>query len=95
MRLALALSSFALIAAPAAAQVGPALDPGAMVGWAGGEAVRYSLKHPRGSKAKPMSASEAKARATCARRYTYSSRLGIDHPTTRRLFALCKRAGYY
>lgn len=33
--------------APAAAQVGPALDPGVMVGYAGGEANRYSLEKAR------------------------------------------------
>lgn len=82
--------------APAAAQdVGPALDPGAMTGWAGGAAAQYSLRHRGTRRVPPMSASEASARAKCARRYTVASNLGMDHPTTRRLFQLCRAAGYY
>ena len=81
---------------PAAAQdVGPALDPGAMTGWAGGAAAQYSLRHRGTRRAPPMSASEASARAKCARRYTVASNLGMDHPTTRHLFQLCRAAGYY
>lgn len=38
------LAATALWQSPAGAQVGPALDPGVMVGYAGGEANRYSLE---------------------------------------------------
>ena len=80
---------------PAAAQdVGPALDPGAMTGWAGGAAAQYSLRHGATRRAPPMSAKEASARAKCARRYTVASNLGMQHPTTQRLFKLCRAAGY-
>ncbi|WP_420140316.1 hypothetical protein [Sphingomonas sp.] len=88
---------FALSAVPAAAQdVGPALDPGAMVGWAGGAAVQADNERRAGTKpAAPMGASEAVARKACANRYATRAKLGRDHPTTKRLFALCRKAGYY
>ncbi|RZF65151.1 hypothetical protein EWE75_07210 [Sphingomonas populi] len=94
-KLALALA-IAVLSTPAFAQdVGPALDPGAMTGWAGGAAAQYSLRHRGRRRAPPMSASEASARAKCAHRYTVASNLGMDHPTTRHLFRLCRAAGYY
>ncbi|WP_442677997.1 hypothetical protein ACSBM8_10590 [Sphingomonas sp. ASY06-1R] len=81
---------------PAAAQdVGPALDPGAMTGWAGGAAAQYRLRHGGTRRTPPMSAKEASARAKCARRYTVASNLGMKHPTTQRLFKLCRAARYY
>ncbi|WP_420139535.1 hypothetical protein [Sphingomonas sp.] len=97
MRLPLTLLTLAAcVTIPAAAQeVGPALDPGSMTGWAGGAAAQHSLRHGGTRRAAPMSAKEASARAKCARRYTVASNLGMQHPTTRRLFRLCRAAGYY
>jgi hypothetical protein len=90
---------FCLAAAlPAQGQeVGPALDPGAMVGWAGGEAVHRA--NARGSgRAAPaprMRAKEAEARRLCARKWSVRTRLSRDHPEVRKLFALCRQAGYF
>ncbi|MDF0489992.1 hypothetical protein PX554_17800 [Sphingomonas sp. H39-1-10] len=93
--LALALAIAALPLPVFAQDVGPALDPGAMTGWAGGAAMQHSLRHRGTRRAPPMSTSEASARAKCARRYTVASNLGMDHPATQHLFRLCRAAGYY
>lgn len=87
-----------LMSAPAAAQdVGPALDPGAMVGWSGGEAVRQDNERRSGDAPPPraMSEKEANARALCARKWSIRQKLGKKNPQTLRLFALCRQAGYY
>lgn len=96
------LIPFALVAAAFtteanAQDVGPALDPGAMVGWTGGEAARYSNERRAGTnRARArMSPKEAQARRNCARKWTIRSQLGRDNPQVKRLFALCRQAGYY
>lgn len=80
-----------------AQDVGLALDPGAMVGWTGGEAARYSNERRASTnRARPrMSPKEAQARRNCARKWTIRSQVGRDNPQVKRLFALCRQAGYY
>lgn len=91
-----ALTVFGSVAA-LAQDVGPALDPGAMVGWTGGEAVRQDNERRSGTRSaeKPMSAKEAQARSVCARKWKLRQQWGRDNPQTARLFALCRQAGYY
>jgi hypothetical protein len=57
-----------VVAAPALAQVGPALDPGVMVGWAGGEAVRYSNERRSRAPARAASPMRTLGQAMIARR---------------------------
>ncbi|PXA98076.1 hypothetical protein DMC47_10455 [Nostoc sp. 3335mG] len=80
-----------------AQDVAPALDPGAMVGWTGGEAARYSNERRAGTnRARArMSPKEAQVRRNCARKWTMRNKLGRDNPQVKRLFALCRQAGYY
>lgn len=100
MRRLAVVFALATAGAPVLAQdVGPALNPGSMVGWAGGAAVHSDLERRSGASAPraraPMSEKEANARSLCARRYSIRTRLGRDSPQVQRLFMLCRKAGYF
>ena len=73
-----------LLHAPARAQdIGLALDPTLMVGWAGGEAVRYDLEK-RAAAAKGASSPNAASASSFAYRSTPSTRARAVEQVARR-----------